>query len=264
MGKSKSRRQQKLYKMRGCSKKTRKHRRKHLGGSADINLAYTGQKVASQSNPFLAYTGKGGSGVSLANAYPSEGPAVPQNGLGWINSQGNMHGGTCTSCGLMKGGGFGVIKGGSCGCGLMKGGSAQTNGGLAYPDGLVGTPWKPEIGGWPGVNNATGSANYYPVNNYNQDISRQMQAIGANPPFNGGKRSCKGKSKGKGKSKKQRGGVLSNFIGQDLVNLGRQTTFGLGSAYNAISGYPSPANPLPWKGQLPTTANIHTIKAAYN
>ena len=261
MGKSKSRKHQKLYKMRGCSKKTRKQRRKHLGGS-NVNLAYTGEKVVAQPNPFLSYTGKGGNGISLANAYPSEGPAVPQNGLGWINSQGNMHGGslqggTCSSCGLMTGGGFGKFKGGSCGCGLMKGGQnvGQTNGGLNYPDGLVGTPWKADIGSWPGVNNATGSANYYPVNNYNQDISRQMQAVGANPPFKGGKRGRK--------SRKQRGGVLSNLIGQDLVNLGRQTTFGLGSAYNAISGYPAPVNPLPWKGQLPTTANIHTIQAAY-
>ena len=50
-----SRRNQKLYKMRGCAKKTRKN---HLGGSADAPLAYVGKPVQLQSNPFLAYTGK--------------------------------------------------------------------------------------------------------------------------------------------------------------------------------------------------------------
>jgi hypothetical protein len=57
--------------------------------------------------------------------------------------------------------------------------------------------------------------------------------------------------------------VLSNTIGQDFLNVGRQFQYGLGSAYNALAGYPAPTNPMPWKGQLPTTANINTIRAAY-
>ena len=65
MGKSKSRRHQKVYKMRGCSKKTRKHRRKtyrrkHLGGS-DSNLAYTGKPVVNSGpNPFLSCVNNNG------------------------------------------------------------------------------------------------------------------------------------------------------------------------------------------------------------
>jgi hypothetical protein len=47
-------------------------------------------------------------------------------------------------------------------------------------------------------------------------------------------------------SKKRGGG----FIPQDLVNFGRTFTYGLGSAYNAINGYPQPVNPLPYKDQL--------------
>ena len=41
-------------------------------------------------------------------------------------------------------------------------------------------------------------------------------------------------------------------MGQDLLNLGRQFNFGIGSAYNALAGYSSPINPLPWKDQFPT------------
>ena len=53
-----SSKRQKVYKMKGCSTKSRKN---YLGGSADINLAYPGNNVPTVPNPFLAYTGKGGS-----------------------------------------------------------------------------------------------------------------------------------------------------------------------------------------------------------
>jgi hypothetical protein len=80
--------------------------------------------------------------------------------------------------------------------------------------------------------------NYIENNTYNNDISRQMVDTGANPPFlKGGKR-------------KQKGGTLSNFMTQDLINLGRQFQYGLGSAYNALAGHSAPVNPLPWKDQL--------------
>ena len=45
----------------------------------------------------------------------------------------------------------------------------------------------------------------------------------------------------------KRGGGI---IPQDLVNLGRNITYGFGSAYNAINGYPAPVNPMPYNGQL--------------
>jgi hypothetical protein len=92
-------------------------------------------------------------------------------------------------------------------------------------------------GGNPGI---PGNSIYIENNTYNNDISRKMVDVGANPPFlKGGKR-------------KQKGGTLSNFMGQDLINLGRQFQFGVGSAYNALAGYAAPTNPLPWKGQFPT------------
>ena len=126
--------------------------------------------------------------------------------------------------------------------GSMKGGNA----GIPYPNGLVGSPWTPSIGGWPGVDGVPGDSNYYPVNTYNNDISRQMVDVGANKPF----LNMKG-------GKKQKGGTLSNFMGQDLINLGRQFQFGVGSAYNALAGYSAPINPMPWKDQFPTRTHFN-------
>lgn len=53
----------KIYKMRGCSRLGK--RKQYKGG-----LAYTGEKIQTQSNPFLAYVGGG----TNANAYPAKGP----------------------------------------------------------------------------------------------------------------------------------------------------------------------------------------------
>jgi hypothetical protein len=118
----------------------------------------------------------------------------------------------------------------------MKGG----NPGIPYPNGLVGSSWTPSTSGWPGVDGVNGNRNFIGDNTYDNDVSRQVRYVGANPPFlKGGKR-------------KQKGGTVSNFMGQDLINLGRQFQFGLGSAYNALAGYSSPVNPLPWKDQFPT------------
>jgi hypothetical protein len=118
----------------------------------------------------------------------------------------------------------------------MKGGNA----GIPYPDGLVGSPWTPNVSGWPGVNGIPGDSNYYSENTYKNDISRQMVDVGANPPFSN--------MKGGKQKQNQKGGFLS----QDLINLGRQFQFSVGSAYNALAGYERPINPLPWKDQLLT------------
>jgi len=277
MVKKNSRRHQKLYKMKGCSK-TRKC---HLGGNiSDLNLAYPSNNIQSVPNPFLAYTGKGGASpfnlaypqnVNGVNPeYPNTGP--PSGGFNFLNPQGNQHGGACGMCGLMKGGTCStcstcsLMKGGKkshrvgCKCthckrGKMRGGNGMSNNGIPYPNGLVGSPYSNSVGGLPGTNGIDGDRNYYSVNTYTNDISRRMLDIGANPPYNG--------MKGGTKRRKQKGGALSNFLSQDLINLGRQFQFGLGSAYNALSGYPSPANPLPWKGQLPNTASLSTVKATY-
>jgi hypothetical protein len=301
MGKKTSSKHQKVYKMKGCSTKTRKN---YLGGStisaADINLAYPGNNVPTVPNPFLAYTGKGGScGGNLTptlnipnntnaadKTVPNTGP--PSTGFNFLNPTGPqrggcgcgipvMTGGSCPSCSapLMSGGrkkkggcgplcAVGFMVGGKrhrlgCKCssckskrgGNMKGG----NPGIPYPDGLVGKPWTPAIGGWPGVDSVQGGRNYLAPNTYNNDVQTAMISTGANPPFSIGG--------GKNRSRKQRGGTLSNFLTQDLINLGRQFQFGLGSTYNALAGYSSPVNPMPWRDQLPRTASLNTVKAAY-
>jgi len=270
----KTSRKQKVYKMVGCSKKTRKN---YLGGSTDTPLAYTGKQIPTYPNPNLAYTGKGGSSCSLTpstnipintnaanSAYPNTGPV--SNGSNTIfNNATQQNGGSCGACSLMRGGRKGLKSGGMCplcSMGFMAGGSKHREGckcsdckkrrlsgvmkggnpGEPYPNGLVGSSWGSQPAQWPGVNGIPGDRNHYPLNTYSDgDPQTGMVDVGANPPF----------LNSKGGKRKQKGGTLSNFMGQDLINLGRQFQFGLGSAYNALAGYQAPTNPLPWKGQFP-------------
>jgi hypothetical protein len=256
---------QKLYKMRGCNKKSRK---KYLGGTsdaADVNLAYPSNNIKLAPNPFLSYTGKGGAQCSTnAAAYPNPGP--PSGGFNFLNPQNTQSGG-CGGCGLQLGGGCGpmctaplAMVGGDkhrtgCTCSTckktMKGGYG--NNGIPYANSLVGSSWTPATSGWPGVDGISGNRNYLAPNMYPTDPQTAMIATGAQPPFSiGGRRRRKG----------QKGGTLSNFLGQDLINLGRQFQYGLGTTYNALAGYASPVSPMPWKDQLSNSANITTIKAA--
>ena len=275
MAKNSSKKHQRLYRMKGCSKKT-KTCKNYLGGSADVNLAYPATDVKFVPNPFLAYTGKGG--ALEDKAFPNQGP--PPGGFNFLNPQDQrgggcgcglpfmsggcgscgtsaMIGGTCASCvnPLMSGG---VKHRSGCKCSSCKAKQSGGNPGIPYPNGLAGAPWTPAISGWPGVDGVQGGRNYLAHNNYHTDISRQMIAVGANPPFTiGGKRGKKAK-----KTKKQRGGALSNFLTQDLINLGRQFEFGMGSAYNALSGYAAPINPMPWKDQMPNTPSLSTMRSS--
>lgn len=272
-----------FYKMRGCSKKSmcsKKHGGGYLGDKsqtvgADLNLAYSYNGPVVR-NDALAYTGKGGyramnafsstpavlqGGESTVNSnvngvnplYPNTGP--PANGYNFLNPVNQQQGGSC-GCGmpsLMSGGRKGHRS--HCKCSTCKGnkkykmgggaGCSTSNNGIPYPNGLVGSPYNNPTN-LPGANGIPGDANYYSNNTYNNDVSRQMVNVGANPPF----LSLKGGRKGKNKTRKMRGGNLSNFFMQDLVNLGRQFTHGVGTAFNGLNGYPAPQNPLPWKGQL--------------
>ena len=283
---------QKVYKMKGCSYKCRKvhlggnnstiiaGQPKSIG--ADFNLAYpyNGPVVR---NDALAYTGKGGyksenslfpeasnlavvttSNVNGANPlYPNTGP--PFNGFNFLNPVNQQKGGSC-GCGLpfMSGGASHTHKHRhGCKCSSCKmnagsmmsggGGCATGNNGIPYPNGLVGKPYV-NSSNLPGANGIIGNANYYSNNTYNNDVSREMVNVGANPPFlgflglKGG--SSKYRHKNTKKIRKQRGGTFSNFLGQDFINLGRQLGHGVGSAFNALNGYPAQASPLPWKDQL--------------
>ena len=275
---TKRRAPQKMYKMKGCSKTKRA-----VGGSGNIYLAYPPTNVSFSPNPHLAYMGKGGTcglnapPISSMNVntnggdrtMPNTGPVV--GGFNFLNSTGSMRGGcgdTCSATSFMKGGKKSATrtttrtrtrtrtrtKQRKGGCGptcvaplLLAGGTTRYqqggNPGIPYPNGLAGSPWTPSSGGWPGVDGVQGGRNHIELNTYNNDISRQMIDIGANPPFTGGRK------RAKSRTNKQRGGNMSNFLTQDLINLGRQVQFGVGSAYNALSGYSAPVNPLPWKDQ---------------
>ncbi len=270
MGKHSKRKHQKIYNMKGCSK-TRKH---YLGGSM---LAYTGKPIPSIPNPFLAYTGKGGSRVNINASnptIPNTGPPIQPNTI--YNNASQQLGGCNGQCSVMTGGG---CDNGQCGMGFMVGGVKHRkeckcsdcktkydgmkggNAGIPYPNGLVGSPWTPNSSGWPGVNGVGGDRNYIANNTYQTDVSRQMVDLGANSPFlkGGGNSISKGGNRKKRMGRKQKGGTLSNFMGQDLINLGRQFNFGVGSAYNAIAGYSAPVNPMPWKDQMPNKLPISSL-----
>jgi len=258
MAKRTSKRRQKLYKMKGCSntktKKNRKHSRKYLGGT------------------------------SSKSAYPNLGPStLPGTAVTPTNQGNGMKGGGCPLCsgGGMRGGGCGMrgggcgmtgngmtgngMRGGGCGCGanLNMTGGAHT----LEPAGLVGDPWTPNPSGWPGVDGIAGNRNYLDYNSYKADPQTAMVSVGANRPFLfGGKKSNRPHKRShkrlhKFKKINHKGGAMSNLFGQDIINLGRQAQFGLGSAYNAINGYSAPTNPLPWKGQLPNTPDLNSIKS---
>lgn len=258
---------QKIYKMRGCSKKNKS--KKYLGG-ANMNLAYTGKPIFSIPNPNLAYTGPnktGGSNTSNTNSsnmrtninaensvYPNTGP-LPKS-EDWINSS-TQRGGCGGMCPLQQNGGrqkhrtnckCSTCKGQKGGNGLPFGQGLGLMKPILSPNGLTGNNWSADFK-WPGTNNVGGDFNHYSLNKYSPvDISREMVSTGAQPPFlgmGGGRK--KNKKTKKNKSRKQKGGSLSNFMYQDLVNVGRQFQFGLGSSYNALRGYESPVNPMPWQ-----------------
>lgn len=265
-------RPQKLYKMKGCSKTVRRG-----GGDGDVYLAYPANNVPFLPNSHLAYTGKGGAcGLNApsastmpVNSYAADktipNTGLPAGGFNFLNSVRSQHGGGC-NCGMpFMSGGCGEMcsmRGGKRATRRARGkaraiararGRARAGGkksqcggnpGIPYPNGLAGSPWTPAISGWPGVNGVQGDRNHFPLNTYKNDISRQMVDVGPNPPFVVG-----GSKRARGRTRKQRGGTMSNFLTQDLVNLGRQVQFGVGSAYNALSGYSAPVNPLPWKDQ---------------
>jgi hypothetical protein len=268
------------------SKNTRKNKKKqtrvnkYQGGNTNLGLAFPSNNIFSLPNPALAYTGKGG---NISNAYPSLGPSP--SGFNFINPQINQHGGC--GCSMLSGGSkkskqkCSICKmklwGGTKVGGTKVGGTG--NNGIPYPNGLVGSPWSPSVADWPGVNNIPGDHNYLSQNTYPTDIQTSIIDSNSMFRFKGGKtrKGCKrekgdktrkgGKREKGGKTKKGgkhhlRGGTMSNFLGEDLVNMGRQFQFGLGSAYNSLAGYNAPVNPLPWKDQLTNTSTLSSLKAS--
>lgn len=178
---SRRRRTQKLYKMKGCSKKCK-------GGKGWKGGCKGGKKTRGgvggpRKHLFVTYTG-GNTDVD---------PVVTQKPANDIF--GSQTGGCGCSTSLF-GGASGGQSGGSCAgdqCSIQ--GSVQGGG----ADALVGPAWNPANPGALPVPNHFGGNTYSPV-----DISRLMVATGAQPPFSvGGRRRRRGKS--------QRGGGLIDY-----------------------------------------------------
>ena len=137
-------------------------------------------------------------------------------------------------------------RGGTCGgtCGIV-----QSGGNMPGP--FIGSPWGAKVNEWPGMNGISNDRNY--LNSYSGTISNDPQTQMLPPDANAGYKTLSRMIGGKKKKRKaQCGGGL---IPQDLVNLGRNFSFNLQSAYNSLNGYQQPVNPMPYKDQLPRSSN---------
>ncbi len=154
-----------------------------------------------------------------------------------------------------------VKRGGKCNCDFFGGSCSkcQQRGGMNNISPFVGAPWDGgKISSWPGVAGIDGVSNHYGLNSNNTDpqyspVNQERSQIS----YNGGKR----RKKRNGKfTRRKRGGM--NIIPQDLVNMGRTFSYGVGSAYNSLNGYTRPVNPLPFMDQIPNTTNLSQINGS--
>ena len=204
------------------------------GDALNLSLAYTGKHVPLSPSPYAAYVGKGGNHAASVNkAYP----IVNNTGgkMEWINSSQTIRGGGITAPGT------------------------------SYVNGLVGSTWTSNPETWSGVNGIGGDGNHLSLNNYNNDVSRQMVDIGANYPFNGmlgGRRRHRCRTgRGRGRSSKyssnhkktHRGG--GGLLPQNLVNVGRNFMYNIGASNNEMNGYAAPVRPMPYQDQLVTDSS---------
>ena len=144
----------------------------------------------------------------------------------------SQKGGTCDSCKL----------------GMQNGGTNFYRPAPPIPGAFIGSAWDGNVGGWPGVNGIGGDRNYLAQNKYHTDPQTMMLLGGKKRRQN-----KKGTKSKKGTKGKKNGGGL---IPQDLVNLGRDMTYNMGSAYNSLNGYSQPINPAPYMDQLPTSKSL--------
>ena len=235
---------QKIYHMVGCSKtsKRNKKNKKYLGGTPFFAYPDNVERVP---NPYLAYTGGSNDKLNIHSNPNGENPYLPNTGPVYSPGKDTIR--LRSSDEIQTGGKHrNHCKCSACKSIKMKGGNGNDG---KYPNGLVGTPYTPN----PSTNEIIpGNNNHYSLNTYNNDVSRQMVDVGANNPYlylQGGKK------RNKTQKMKYKGGGLSNFLAQDVINLGRQVQFGMGSAYNALAGYTQPVSNLPWKDQLVNNSN---------
>lgn len=189
-------------------------------------LAYTGK--GGDANGVLAYTGRGGNpNLPYGQIPPLNKPFPPG-----VSKPEYLRGGGVINPDVV----FGPVN--------VYGGKNKKGGSKGmWPDGLVGSAWGPKLSELPGVDRISGDRNYFLLNNYKLDP--QTQGVINGRALSGG-----------GKTRKRRGGGL---IPQDLVNMGRQVMFGVGSTYNALVGTHASANPMPYKDQLVETPTLKTL-----
>jgi hypothetical protein len=158
------------------------------------------------------------------------------NGSGFVRIPGtSQRGGSC----------------GSCGAGVQSGGNSFYKPAAPIPGPFVGSPWGAKVNELPGMNGISNDRNY--LNSYSGTISNDPQTQMLPPDANAGYKTLSSMVGGKKKKRKsQTGGGL---IPQDLINLGRNFSFNLQSAYNSLNGYQQPVNPMPYKDQLPRSLN---------
>lgn len=236
MGKRKhTARKQHLYKMHGCSRKR-------------------GMRNKRYSQKHIHHRHLGGSNL---HAYPNKGPAASSQTIyNSVASQYGGCGGTCPLTNPVVGGRRRRQLGGKCACGLpsfgLFGGNGNGNNIVAGIDmnGLV-------IKGEQHRNGCQCTdCKIMRHDSTVEDINIDDMLGGNNnsgfvgKPWTSNPSSWPSGHNGNHYKQNMLGGSASNFMSNDLVNLGRQLQYGVGSAYNALSGYSAPVNPLPWKGQL--------------
>ena len=218
---SRRRRTQKLYKMKGCSKKCK-------GGKGWKGGCKGGKKTRGgvggpRKHLFVTYTG-GNTDVD---------PVVTQKPANDIF--GSQTGGCGCSTSLF-GGASGGQSGGSCAgdqCSIQ--GSVQGGG----ADALVGPAWNPANPGALPVPNHLALNTYSPV-----DISRQMLATGAQPPFGGGG------ARGGGKRRRRMYKKGGAHKGGGMIDYPAYYGSALTSAF---AGTSMPVSPSPTEGQFAST-----------
>jgi len=273
-------RKQKLYMMRGCSKKSKSCKKKNivssLGNKSCPNCGPNCHCGPNCNCPhkcpgscYLNNRQKGGYGCGscgcpiaplsvkemnqfggVPNNIPKYVPNIdapvliepPNNTSGYIPIPGvSQNGGSsCSACGKTP-----VLKGGN----FFKPSSP-------IPGPFVGSSWGgSSVNDWPGVNGISGDKNYNASYNTNNNIivkDPQLQMSMNDAGYKtmnskvGGYTYKKGKTASSNSNSIKGGGLVP----QDLVNLGRDFSFNLKSAYNAFNGYNAPTNPLPYKDQL--------------
>jgi hypothetical protein len=148
---------------------------------------------------------------------------------------------------------------GSCGINLMKGGTSMKGGNNFYkpaplmPGPFVGSAWA--YNKLPGMDGIGSNRNYLSPVNVGKDPALQMTMNDAGYKTMNSMIGGSGKGRKRKTVKNMKGGLMS----QDLVNLGRDFTYNINTAYNALNGVSAPTKPLPYQDQLTNTATINRI-----